>query len=256
MEQYWINRNGQQSGPFDFEQLKKLQIDDETYVWYNGLEDWTQLVNMPDLAQKLRAEEPGDPITVPPEVAAEAAAATAVATPEPVLEEQEGEPAESVPNVPTVPPVAAATPVPQGIPVGVPVGVPIGTPVNAPAEEPAPAPAAAASEIPPVIPPAPASMPAPAAAPAQPAPTAAAASAEDKCPPTNLVWAIITLVLCCVPFSAVAIFMGIKVKNCWSKGEKEKAKKWSDRGAWMIIASIIAGILVQPFISFIMSSFM
>lgn len=250
MEQYWINRNGQQSGPFDFEQLKKLQIDDETYVWYNGLEDWTQLGKMPDLAQKLRAEEAGDPITLPPEVAAEAATDTAVATPE--LEEQEAESDESVPNVPTVPPVATAGPAPQGIPMGVPVGVPIGTPVNTPAEEPAPAPATASSEVPPVIPPA----PAPAVVPTQPAPTPASLPAEDKCPPSNLMWAIITFFLCCAPFSAVAIYMGIKVKNCWSRGEKEKAKKWSDRGAWMIIASIIAGILIQPFISLLFTSFM
>ena len=224
MEQYWINQNGQQSGPFDFEQLRKLQIDDETYVWHSGLDDWTKLSDMPDLAEKLRMPEPGEPITLPPMVQNDDAPEAAAS-----------ENTDFFPDVPTVPPVAAPAP-PQAIPVGIPTGIPTGTPLEAPVAPhamPAPAPA----------------VPAPAAAPA-PVPT------PEKCPPTNLVWAIITAVLCCTPLSAVAIYMAFKVKSSWEKGDVEKAKKWSDRGAWTIIASIIIGIVSAPIIQIIMTACM
>jgi hypothetical protein len=35
----------------------------------------------------------------------------------------------------------------------------------------------------------------------------------EPCPPTNLVWAIITTVLCCIPSGIVAIFYALKVSN-------------------------------------------
>lgn len=226
MEQYWINRNGQQSGPFDLEQLRQLQLDGDTYVWYNGLEDWEKLESLPQLVAQL--QQPGEPPTVPPAQADDNVDVTPESHDVAMNEENEEneEPEASVPDVPTAPPaevpappVIPATPQ-QAVPVGIPVGIPTGMPVAAPQ------------------------------AAAQPAP-AQAAPAEDKCPPTNLVWAIITAVLCCLPLSLVAVFMSIKVKTCWEKGEAEQAQKWSDRGAWFIIASIIAGIVVQPIVMFI-----
>ena len=39
--QIWINKNGQQSGPFSIEEVRAMQIDvDSTYVWYEGLDNW------------------------------------------------------------------------------------------------------------------------------------------------------------------------------------------------------------------------
>ena len=226
MEQYWINRNGQQSGPFDLEQLRQLQLDGDTYVWYNGLEDWEKLESLPQLVAQL--QQPGEPPTVPPAQVDDNVDVTPESHDVPMNEENEEneEPEASVPDVPTAPPAEVPAPpaIPatpqQAVPVRIPVGIPTGMLVAAPQ------------------------------AAAQPAP-AQAAPAEDKCPPTNLVWAIITAVLCCLPLSLVAVFMSIKVKTCWEKGEAEQAQKWSDRGAWFIIASIIAGIVVQPIVTFI-----
>ena len=41
MKSYFISKNSQpKEGPFNLEQLKKIKIDKETLVWYEGLEEW------------------------------------------------------------------------------------------------------------------------------------------------------------------------------------------------------------------------
>ena len=37
----WVHLNGQQQGPYEFEQLKSLPITPQTPVWYDGLAQWT-----------------------------------------------------------------------------------------------------------------------------------------------------------------------------------------------------------------------
>lgn len=71
--------------------------------------------------------------------------------------------------------------------------------------------------------------------------------AAAVCPPTNLVWAIITTVLCCLPAGIVAIVYALKVQNKYREGDLEGAKRASETGAWWCIASIILGILSMPF---------
>lgn len=73
----------------------------------------------------------------------------------------------------------------------------------------------------------------------------------EPCPPTNLVWAIITTVLCCLPAGIVAIVYALKVSKKYREGDIEGAKRASEVGAWWCIASIILGITVQPFISYL-----
>ena len=68
----------------------------------------------------------------------------------------------------------------------------------------------------------------------------------EPCPPTNLVWAIITTVLCCIPSGVVAIFYALKVSNKYREGDIEGAKRASETGAWWCIASIILGIIAMP----------
>ena len=72
--------------------------------------------------------------------------------------------------------------------------------------------------------------------------------ATEPCPPTNLVWAIITTVLCCIPAGIVAIVYATKVTNKYRAGDIEGAKRASEVGAWWCIAAIILGIICQPFI--------
>ena len=68
----------------------------------------------------------------------------------------------------------------------------------------------------------------------------------EPCPPTNLVWAIITTVLCCIPSGIVAIYYALKVSNKYREGDIEGAKRASETGAWWCIASIILGIIAMP----------
>lgn len=71
----------------------------------------------------------------------------------------------------------------------------------------------------------------------------------EPCPPTNLAWAIISTVLCCLPAGIVAIIYALKVTNKYNEGDIEAAKRASETGAWWCIASIILGIIVQPLTS-------
>lgn len=74
---------------------------------------------------------------------------------------------------------------------------------------------------------------------------------DEPCPPTNLVWAIISTVLCCIPAGIVAIIYATKVSNKYRAGDIEGAKRASEVGAWWCIAAIILGIICQPFISWL-----
>ncbi len=38
--QYWINQNGVQTGPVTVEQLARMNVSSEAYVWRSGLDDW------------------------------------------------------------------------------------------------------------------------------------------------------------------------------------------------------------------------
>ena len=81
-------------------------------------------------------------------------------------------------------------------------------------------------------------------------------AASEPCPPTNLVWAIITTVLCCLPAGIVAIIYAMKVTNKYREGDIEGAKRASEVGAWWCIVSIILGILSMPLVSLLQLSSM
>ena len=78
--------------------------------------------------------------------------------------------------------------------------------------------------------------------------TASPASTEPlpECPPTNLVWAIITTILCCIPAGIVAIIYAGKVNNRYLAGDYDGAFRASEAGAWWCIGGIVAGIALQP----------
>ena len=80
--------------------------------------------------------------------------------------------------------------------------------------------------------------------------------APEPCPPTNLVWAIITTLLCCLPTGIVAIIYSLKVTNKYREGDIEGAKRASEIGAWWCIITIILGILSMPLISLMQLSVM
>ncbi|WP_062202417.1 CD225/dispanin family protein [Demequina salsinemoris] len=66
-------------------------------------------------------------------------------------------------------------------------------------------------------------------------------------PNNNLVWAILTTVLCCLPLGIVAIVKAAEVNSKWQAGDyagaqasAEAAKKWS---IWSAVAAAIVAVL-------------
>ena len=47
--QYWINQEGVQAGPVTREELEKMNITPNTYVWRSGLADWKKIGDVPEL---------------------------------------------------------------------------------------------------------------------------------------------------------------------------------------------------------------
>ena len=69
-----------------------------------------------------------------------------------------------------------------------------------------------------------------------------------SCPPTNLVWGILTTVLCCQVLGIVSIVYALQVKAKYDSGDLETAQRYSDRAAMWSIAAIVAGLIVTPFV--------
>lgn len=49
MKKYFIHNGQNEIGPFDFEQLKIMQIKNETPIWFEGLQNWTTANNVEEL---------------------------------------------------------------------------------------------------------------------------------------------------------------------------------------------------------------
>ena len=66
-------------------------------------------------------------------------------------------------------------------------------------------------------------------------------------PSSNLVWAILTTLFCCMPLGIVSIVYASKVESFWSIGQKEaaydasnKAKKWA---IWAALSAVILWVI-------------
>ena len=49
MRKYFIHNGETENGPFDIEQLKSMQIKNETPIWYEGIQNWTIAGNVEEL---------------------------------------------------------------------------------------------------------------------------------------------------------------------------------------------------------------
>lgn len=68
------------------------------------------------------------------------------------------------------------------------------------------------------------------------------------CPPTNLVWGILTTVLCCQLLGIVSIIYALQVKSKYDSGDFATAQRYSDRAAMWSIAAIVVGLIITPFV--------
>lgn len=212
MQQYWINFKGKQDGPFTIDALRDKGLDESAYVWFRGLDDWVKISSVPELASLLDEPPTVDDAAESEEPVNVIDAALAEAKAQTVAE-LDGEESPVEYEMPAVPLDSETTLSPD--------------------------------EADRLAPP----MPSPRMAVEAPAATAKGKkqpSDAPKCPPSNLVWAIISTVVCCIPVGAVAIILSFKVRKAYRRGDYELAQKWSDRVAWIVIAAIIAGILSYP----------
>ncbi|MCM1224095.1 MAG: CD225/dispanin family protein, partial [Lachnospiraceae bacterium] len=68
-------------------------------------------------------------------------------------------------------------------------------------------------------------------------------------PNTYLVWAILTTVLCCLPFGIVSIVKSTQVDSNWNAGNYDEAYRASDSAKkWAIISAVVS--IVGSFIYF------
>lgn len=65
-------------------------------------------------------------------------------------------------------------------------------------------------------------------------------------PATYLIWSILLTVLCCSPFSIIAIITGAIVNSRYNAGNYDGARRMSDVTEWMIIFSIVVGLIFLP----------
>lgn len=223
--QYWINNNGVQAGPIEAEDLAKMQITRDTYVWRSGMEDWEKIGDVPELAGVL-AEAVGESV------------------PEPVVE--------AAPIQGEIPTLEDA-PVEQDVlcqqPQEEPVYVQEAEPQSEIETESIPEPASGVEYVMGDRMPR-AEEQAPMQNYAQP-PMQNYALEDDvdmsDCPPTNIGWSAVATILCCSVAGVVALILGTMVRPAYRRGDVKKAEKMSEWSAWLCIASIILGLISGPF---------
>ena len=68
-------------------------------------------------------------------------------------------------------------------------------------------------------------------------------------PDNNMVWAILSTVLCCLPLGIVAIIKASKVEQLWYQGFHAEAHKAADDAKkWSIYSAVSIGVLVVLYI--------
>lgn len=92
--------------------------------------------------------------------------------------------------------------------------------------------------------------------PAAPMQQGQAVQPYPPCPPTNMVWAIISMLLCCIPLGIVAIYYANKVSKKYYEGDLAAAEHYSEVSAWWCIGTIVGGIIASPFVSLIQMALM
>lgn len=204
--EYWIYLNSKKSGPYPIEQLAQMSIPPTTLVWHEGLTTWVSAVEIPELSQKY--------FVAPPQQSVEES---------PVSDNQLEREPETYQKVETENELATDELIePEREPV-----------IEEPIDEPK-------KVVPPIFTPdsshndtARQSMGMP------PHP-------DVKCPPTYLVWAILTTLCCCQPFGVVAIIYAVNVKSKYDRGDVEGAKKNSERAALWVILAFVVGLVTLP----------
>ena len=58
MRKYFYLKDGEQEGPISFEELELVDLQEDTLVWFEGLEKWVSASEVPELKQKFAVISP------------------------------------------------------------------------------------------------------------------------------------------------------------------------------------------------------
>lgn len=226
--QYWIIKDGESKGPFTLEELQAMGISQTTKIWCKGMDNWTK-AGETDIADVLFAHvvDEREERSAESAVAPEREERSAESGEAPESEERSAESAEAHEQPRMTPP-----------------------PYNP----------ALYSQPPymPQQPPMPGYRPQP--SPQQIYNDGYRRGLEDgkkldadtdtsKCPPSNMVWAVLATVFCCMPAGIVSIVYASRVSGLYHKGDFVGAKRASDRAAYWALGSAIFHMVTYPITS-------
>ena len=239
--QYWIIKDGESKGPFTLEELQAMGISQTTKIWCKGMDNWTKagetdgadvlVAHVVDDSEERRAES-----AVAPENE-ERSAESGEASESEELSAESAEASESEERS------AESAEAPEQ-----------------PRMTPPPYNPALYSQPPytPQQPPMPGYRPQP--SPQQIYNDGYRRGLEDgkkldadtdtsKCPPSNMVWAVLATVFCCMPAGIVSIVYASRVSGLYHKGDFVGAKRASDRAAYWALGSAIFHMVTYPITS-------
>ena len=213
--QYWIIKDGESKGPFTLEELQAMGISQTTKIWCKGMDNWTK-AGETDIADVLFAHVVDE--------REERSAESAEASESGELSAESAEASEQ-PRM-TPPPY---NPAPYSQPPYMPQQPPM------PGYRPQPSPQQIYND-------------------------GYRRGLEDgkkldadtdtsKCPPSNMVWAVLATVFCCMPAGIVSIVYASRVSGLYHKGDFVGAKRASDRAAYWALGSAIFHMVTYPITS-------
>ena len=239
--QYWIIKDGESKGPFTLEELQAMGISQTTKIWCKGMDNWTK-AGETDIADVLFAHV----VDESEERSAESAEASE-------SEERSAESAEAPENEERSAESAEASESEER-------SAESGEAPEQPRMTPPPYNPTLYSQPPymPQQPPMPGYRPQP--SPQQIYNDGYRRGLEDgkkldadtdtsKCPPSNMVWAVLATVFCCMPAGIVSIVYASRVSGLYHKGDFVGAKRASDRAAYWALGSAIFHMVTYPITS-------
>ena len=239
--QYWIIKDGESKGPFTLEELQAMGISQTTKIWCKGMDNWTK-AGETDIADVLFAHvvDESEERSAESAEAPESEERSAESAEAPESEEQSAESAEASESEERSAESAEAPEQPRMTP----------PPYN-------PAPYSQPPYMP-QQPPMPGYRPQP--SPQQIYNDGYRRGLEDgkkldadtdtsKCPPSNMVWAVLATVFCCMPAGIVSIVYASRVSGLYHKGDFVGAKRASDRAAYWALGSAIFHMVTYPITS-------
>lgn len=265
--QYWIIKDGESKGPFTLEELQAMGISQTTKIWCKGMDNWTK-AGETDIADALFAHvvDESEERSAESAEASESEERSAESAEVPESEELSAESAKASESEERSAESGEASESEEQS----------AESAEAPENEERSAESGEASEQPRMTPPPynpalysqppymPQQPPMPGYRP-QPSPQQIyndgyrrgledgkkldADTDTSKCPPSNMVWAVLATVFCCMPAGIVSIVYASRVSGLYHKGDFVGAKRASDRAAYWALGSAIFHMVTYPITS-------